>query len=235
MNIDDQLRSFDWLGGQCAPLASHGTGVRILYRCPDCQRIWLQDGRSVILDVTAEQVARLAREVRADPNHLPASACRLCLWKNGNGVISVDEYGAGEGFGICWEIRQPVLIHAISALQSQKIAACFDIHPDVLTQVSTFRAVLDSAQRAPQPALQELPRALCRWQAQELPPGLGQPGWHWQGWCFTVCCPPLDHETVVTFMVASPPKQQRIAPSTAFALWQRLLEVAQQVYRPSHP
>ncbi|HEU5382294.1 MAG TPA: hypothetical protein VFV38_43320, partial [Ktedonobacteraceae bacterium] len=63
MDFTEKLRSFDILGGQNAPLASDGVGVRVLYRCQLCERIWLQDGKSTLLDLRPDQVERFAQEL----------------------------------------------------------------------------------------------------------------------------------------------------------------------------
>src|SRR5581483_2928400 len=99
MDYREKLRSFDFLGGQDAPPASDGVGVQVLYRCPVCQRIWLQDGSSVILDLRPDQVEFLARHVSADLARLPTSPCRLCVWRTGGASISIDEYQQGKEFG----------------------------------------------------------------------------------------------------------------------------------------
>ena len=235
MSFDETVRSFDLFGGQRAPLASGGVGVRILYRCPTCQRIWLQDGKSVVLDADAEQVARFAQECRADLEQLPQLACRLCLWKNGGGSVSIDEYGGGDGFGFCWEIPQPAVIHATSAILSAKKAHLSDSRPDVLTQPEKLRAVVLAGQAAALPQqIQSLPAFVGQLQAAALPPGCGQPGthdWIWQGWFFDFPCSPLGGDALVTLLLAHPPRE-RIAAQSAFHIWQQLLQVALLVRPP---
>src|SRR5258708_2030584 len=140
------LRSFDFLGGQNAPPASDGVGVRLLYRCELCQRIWLQDGKRIALDLQDAQIQELAQELTADVAQLPASTCRLCLYRAGGAAIEIDEYGKGHGFGVSWECQQPTLVHALFSLYSHdwvaKQADPEALLPDIVTRPEKMRAVL---------------------------------------------------------------------------------------------
>ena len=228
MDFTEKLRSFAILGGQNAPQASDGVGVRILHRCRNCQRIWLQDGKSVILDLRPEQVQHFAQELSADLEHLPISICRACLWRTGGGSVGIDEYGQGEGFGFCWEIPRPVVIHATSAILSRKCARSLESQPDVLTQPEKLRAILRSVKDASLPhRIESLDPVLCALQSRTLPPGFGQAGtehWLWQGWMFRLACPPLDRESLVTLMLALP-SAERLQGEKAFFTWQFLMEL----------
>lgn len=228
MDFTEKLRSLDVLGGQHAPLASDGVGVRILYQCRICQRIWLQDGKSAILDLHPEQVQHFAQALSADVAQLPASTCRLCLWRDGGGSVDIDEYGLGEGFGLCWEIPRPLIIHASSAMLSPTEALRWESQPDVLTQPEKLRAVLRSVKDAPLPSdIQMLDPIFGHIQSMTLRPGFGQANtedWQWRSWAFTVPCPPLDGEATVTLMLALPSTEQFLS-ETAFRTWQFLLEL----------
>lgn len=226
MDFTEKLRSFDILGGQRAPLASDGVGVRVLYRCQVCERIWLQDGKSALLDLRPDQVERLAQELSADLAQLPASTCRPCLWRTGGGSVDIDEYGGGEGFGFCWEIPRPLVIHATSSILSAKEVLRWESQPDVLTKPEKLRAILRSAKDAPFPAsFQELDPIFGQLQAMTLRPGFGQAHtehWEWSGWAFTIPCPPLDGKANIVLMLALPPAEP-ILGETAFSTWQFLM------------
>lgn len=228
MNFEEQLRSFEHLGGQSAPLASNGVGVRVLYRCDLCHRLWLQDGKTAILDLSAEQVQTVATAVSADLEHLPVTTCRLCLWRTGGNAVNIDEYDRGEGFGFCWEIVHPLILHATSAILSQKAASQRESRPDVLTRPAKLRAVLHKVTQAQLPRqMPRLPAAWCALHAAELRPGFGQTGterWQWQGWSFQLACPPLDERAIVSLMLATPPAE-RVTAQTAFRIWQFLMEL----------
>ncbi len=231
MNFAEQIRSFAFLKGQSAPLASQGVGVRALYRCPVCQCIWLQDGPAV-LEVQAEQLARLAEELSANLEQLPEAGCRRCLWQRGGGAVSIDEYDAGEGFGLCWELPRPVVIHATSAILSARGVANPQSQPDVLTRPDKLRAVLRAVRDATVPReMLALPEVFCELQARETRPGFGQPGtsqWCWRGWAFALPCPPLAGQGYVTLLVALP-RSERLSPAAAFGFWQTLLVFVEQV------
>jgi hypothetical protein len=232
MNFEERLRAFDMLGGQRAPLATDGIGTQVLYQCRVCRRTWLQDGKSTILDLPAEQVQRFAQELSADLEHLPAATCRICLWRTGGGSVEIDEYDRGEGFGFCWEIPHllvsPLVIHAISAILSEKGASNPESRPDVLTQKGKLRAVLRAVKEAHLPSpIQALPLVCGQLQATSLRPGFGQAGtdhWQWQGWLFPLACPPLGGHSIVTLMLALPPTE-RVSPGTVFRCWQFLMEL----------
>jgi hypothetical protein len=230
MDYLEKLRSFDFLGGQHAPPASSGIGVQLLYRCPVCQRIWLQDGSSVILDLRPEQVQSFAQQLSADLTRLPASLCRPCVWRTGGVSIEIDEYHQGESFGLSWEILRPVVLHAISALLSSKAASMWESHPDVLTRHEKLRAVLHAITQVARPQhIQRLPPVFGYLQALTVSPGLGQEGtaqWQWRGWAFRLSCPPLDASgpTTVMVMLALPPTEQ-VTGEEVFRLWQQLVDL----------
>lgn len=228
--FDKTLRSFDILGGQNAPPASDGIGVQTLYRCRRCHRIWLQDGQSAILDLSTEQVQHFTLALHADLGNLPLATCRICLWLHGGGSVSIDEYSQGEAFGFCWEIPHPVVIHAVSVIQSQKGLDQWESMPDVLTQKEKLYAVLCVLKEA------QLPQNICllpplfgQIQASQHHPGFGQAGtehWQWRVWSFSLPCPPLDEEkdAIVTFTLALPPAES-VTPGAAFRTWRFLLEL----------
>ena len=224
------LRSLEALGGQSAPPASDGLGVQALYRCPRCQRIWLQDGKSSILDLRPEQVQHFASALGADLGHLPPSTCRICVWLHGGGSVSIDEYDQGEGFGLYWEVHRPVVIHAVSAIQTRKAVEAGESMPDFPTHEGKLHAALRYLKEAaPPPNIRLLPPLFGQLQAVQHRPGFGQAGteqWQWRVWTFSLLCPPLDEEldVTVTFALALPPAEE-MTSSAAFRIWRSLLAV----------
>jgi hypothetical protein len=218
-----------FLGGQKASTASDGSGIRILYRCHLCQRVWLQDGKAAILDLKDEQIKHFASVLHANLHHLPHSVCRICLWFHQTGAVSIDEYSQGESFGFCWEIPQPIVIHAISAIQSKKGAEQWESRAGVLTQTKKLLAILSFLKDAPLPQpISELSPIFGQMQAAQQRPGFGQTGterWKWHVWSFSLPCPELDadHDSVVTFTLALP-QDELVSPIGAFHIWQLLLD-----------
>lgn len=226
-------RLFAFLGAQSAPTASDGTGRQVLYRCPDCHRTWFQDGKSCILDLQADQIQTVAQRVSADLAHLPLSICRVCLFRTGGGVVEVDEYGQGEGgFGFHWQLRQPVLLHAISALLSKPWMRRFpnaeDAVPDIVTRPEKLRTVLQHIKQARVPrAYFLLEQQICAELAADNRPGFGHIGtedWDWQGIGFEMPIPQFRGNAAVTLFFALPPREP-IRPEPLFRLWQALAEL----------
>lgn len=230
MEPSETQRIFDFLGGQSAPVSSDGIGRQLLHRCPLCQRVWLQDGKSLLLDLRPEQIQHFAQKLSADLDHLPSAICRVCLWQKRGGAVEIDEYGQGAGFGFSWEIPHPLVIHALSAILSQT-ELLRDAKPDVVTQREKLLAVLRDLKDAHPPrTIQFLDQAFCRQHATENRPGFGQTGtehWQWQGCFFMLPCPVLHGDAVVTLMLALP-STETFLPSRAFRIWQFLLELTLQ-------
>ena len=228
MNFTKRLRSLDILGGQHAPKASSGSGFQILYQCPDCQGIWLQDGVAVLLDLTADQIADCVQKLSADLLRMPQGVCRLCLWRNGSGRVEIDQYCKGEGFGFCWELPHPLILHATSAILPASGKGNPLDSPEVLTRYDKLRIILQAVEDAPAPrSSQEIPSAFCAYQARVLRPGFGQTGtkrWQWQGYVFALPWPPLQGEAIVTFLLALPPTE-RLLLDEAFEIWQALMRL----------
>jgi hypothetical protein len=228
MDFTEQLYTFDILGGQQAPRASDGIGFRILYQCRVCERVWLRDGKTDLLDMNPEQIHQMALELSANLAHLPRVTCRPCLWRTGGGSVEIDQYGSGEGFGFYWEIPRPVILHASSAILSEQCVRTKETVPELLTRQEILRSMLQTVKDIPFPLhMEELPDAYCQLQTLEFRPGFGQTGterWQWRGWIFFLECPPLDGQATITFLLALPPSIYLSKP-TAFAVWQFLLEV----------
>src|SRR5512146_486819 len=229
MHFQEPFRSCDFLGGQQAPRASDGIGIKLLYRCPSCQRIWLQDGSRIHLDLGEDQVAALAQEVSADLAALPAGTCRLCLYRAGGGAIEVDEYGKGAGYGFSWECPAPQVTHAIVTMLSSRWLARLThpraTLPDVVTRPQTMRAVLAwFVELLPPQRLNVLDPDLLQLLLHANPPGFGQPGtehWRWYGGTCVVPCPPLGGPAQILLAQALPvTKRQEVAQvfSTAQSL-----------------
>ncbi|HEU5381516.1 MAG TPA: hypothetical protein VFV38_39350 [Ktedonobacteraceae bacterium] len=189
MHSFDAFRSLDFLGGQRAPRAADGVGVRVLYRCGSCQRVWLQDGKQVELELEEAQVQALAQELAADLTRLPTLTCRLCLFRAGGGAIEADEYGQGMGFGFSWEFPAPRPVHALLTMFSRRwLSRLRDpsaLLPDVITRPQRMRAVLTWFAHCSLPARSwPLEPATVQELTRTNRPGRGQPGtanWRWHG------------------------------------------------------
>ncbi len=225
--------SFDFLGGQSAPRASDGVGIRLLYRCNVCQRIWLQDGKRVVPELDDRQLQELSHTLQAPLDRLPASTCRLCLLRAGHGAIEMDEYGQGMGFGFSWECPQPHLVHAMLTILSPRwLARQSDPAgslPDVVRHPQKMRAVLTWLTQCPCPRQYHvLERPMLQALATTNPPGFGQPGtgqWQWKGSRFSALCPPLGGHALLLLAVAMPATEPFCFPAQ-FPLWQSLAHLA---------
>jgi hypothetical protein len=229
-NPSETTRLLSFLGGQSAPRATDGIGRKLLCRCPACQRIWLQDGKLAHLDVPESQLVHIAQELSADLEHLPLLTCRLCLWRAGKGAVCMDEYAGGRGYGLCWELPDP-LIHAQSSVLSLDWIRQADPgmdKPDIITRPDLLRAVLHWMSQTPPPRQYwPLDRSLCAVLASGNRPGFGQSGtqgWQWQGCRFALPCPPLEGDAMVVLAIALPPTET-ITLTTLFACWQMLAQV----------
>lgn len=229
----NSFRSFDFLGGQRAPRASDGVGVRVLYRCESCQRVWLQDGKQVELELEDAQVQALAQELAADLARLPTLTCRLCLFRAGGGAIEADEYGQGMGFGFSWEFPAPHALHALLTMFSRRwLSRLRDpsaLLPDVITRPQRMRAVLTWFAHCSLPARSwPLEPATVQELTRTNRPGRGQPGtanWRWHGCQFLAPCPPLEGEALLVCALAMPATDAFSLPE-AFAVWQALAALA---------
>ncbi len=227
--MENHLRSFAFLGGQHAPRASDGVGIRILYRCGACQRVWLQDGKRIALDLQETQIQALAHDLAADLEHLPAATCRLCLYRAGGGAIEIDEYGNGAGFGFSWECPRPTLVHALLTIHShdwlEQIADSAAQLPDIVTQPEKMRAVLAwFVELLPPRRVHLLDPAMLVLLDLTNPPGFGQPGtedWQWKGCRFATHCPPLGGRAQLVLVMARPAREP-FSFSTLFPVWQSL-------------
>ena len=231
--MDFTLRSFDVLGGQNAPLASDGVGLRVLYRCGACGRIWFQDGKRIALDLQEPQIQVLAQELNADLAHLPGATCRLCLYHLGGGSIEIDEYGKGAGFGFSWECSHPVLVHALLTIHSHnwlaKLSGPEGLLPDIVTQPEKMRAVLAwFVERLPPLPRQfhRLSREMCLLLNTANQPGFGQrraetENWQWKGCRFEAVCPPLGGKVLLMLAVARPATEP-FSLLQLYPVWQSL-------------
>ncbi len=185
MTADDRTHSI--LHGQTAPRAGHG--VRILWRCPSCNRPWLQDPRlphGCRIRLSNEDALRVAREVHATLDDLPRATCRLCCYAAG-GELSIDQYGAGDGFGLSWEGVQPPGMHLLGAVFSVAWAERQRemLHPGIVTQPRRLRAFLEWLAALPDvPEDGVMDAETGAHLARTTRPGHGAPGtqgWVWRG------------------------------------------------------
>lgn len=173
-------RVLAFLGGQKAPPATTGVGRRVLYRCPNCQRIWYQDGPKIHLDLDASEQARLVQELSAHLEALPPATCRVCLWREARGVVEIDEYGSkdgdGKGFGFSWEAPEPIGAHLMAAIVSCSwLGQQTRLESDIVTSPRRLRAVLHWFVKTT-----HLPPAHASLGSREPDPGAGEPSrlWH---------------------------------------------------------
>jgi hypothetical protein len=236
MDFTEQLS--DLLGGQQAPRASDGIGFRILYECQVCQRVWLRDGKTDLLEMSPEQIQQIALELSADLSCLPRVTCRPCLWRAGGGSVEIDQYGGGEGFGWYWEIPHPIVLHASSAILSERCVRDKETLPELLTHPQKMRSVLQVVKDLPFPRrFNALPDAYGQLQAQVFRPGFGQTGtqnWRWRAWIFYLDCPPLGGQATITFMLALPHTVRLLEP-TVFTIWQFLMDLTLVGGMPEQP
>lgn len=186
------------LAGQLAPEAASG-GRRVLYRCPTCGKPWLMDGARVELALSGERLATLAGELHADAATLPYATCRVCGAAHDIGELTIDEYGAGAGYGFSWEGVTPTGAHCLGSVLSADYLS--GLRPGarpragVVTRPATCRAVLAWL------ATLKTPTEYRRFTAEDSaamaldnPPGHRAPGtdgWTWQGVFFVGKCPAL--------------------------------------------
>ena len=229
MNFHENLRSFAFLGGQSVPRARDGVGRKLLYRCNTCQRIWLQDGKQVTLELDTLQIQALVRELSADLDRLPTSTCRLCLYRVGAGAVEVDEYGQGEGFGFSWECPHPSPVHAMLTVLSRdwlrQLPDRASSLPDIVTHPGRMRAILAWFRELPPPRqCCPLDRVILQELNRTNRPGFGQPqteDWQWQGCSFETFCSPLGRRALLMLMIAMPAGERFYLP-TLLPVWQSL-------------
>ena len=214
-------RVLQLLGGQSAPVASSGTGRRVLYRCPTCQRVWLQDGARRQLEVSERELALLVRDLSARLDVLPVEPCRLCVFRARTGVMEIDEYGSrdgdGRGFGLNWEAPEPVGAHLLATIVARSwLLRQTRLAPDILTSPTRLRAVLRWLTEA---SAFPLGMVLTEVESAELarsnPPGFGMEGttdWQWKGGIFQLLCPSLRDEAIVSLAIALPPCEPLAIP-----------------------
>lgn len=212
------------LTGQRAPEAASG-GRRVLWRCPVCGKPWLQDGARVELALSGERLATLAGELLADTATLPYATCRVCGATHAIGELSIDEYGAGVGYGFSWEGLDGA--HMLGTVLSADYMTAQRSAPraGIVTRPATCRAVLAwlATLKTPTEYRRMTPDDSAAMMLDN-PPGHGAPGttlWTWQGAFFVGKCPALDGRVFVSLGVALPPGEQ-LSMSALVATWREL-------------
>ncbi|GHO98670.1 hypothetical protein KSF_087180 [Reticulibacter mediterranei] len=212
----DPKRRFRIFGGQSAPISTDGKGRQILYRCPSCSKVWLQDGPKPLLDLAAQMLAPLAERLQADLEHLPLMPCRLCLLKLNAGSLEIDAYPES-GYGLNYEEpggrRLQLGIRPVKLLSHpMQGAAEIPTNEQELLALLLWFAGLDSS----------LSVRLFSQQENEIlsrePPA---PDRRWKGLSFVLPCPPLRDAVIVMILSALPVEVPLDAQETIL-LWKLL-------------
>jgi hypothetical protein len=226
-------RILQFLGGQSASISSSGSGRRVLYRCPSCNRIWLQDGPRWQFDLKGHELTQLVQELSANLDILPAATCRLCLFQRATGAVEIDEYGSkdgdGKGFGVNWEAPEPIGAHLLATIVARSwLARQTSLVPDIVTTPKRLRAVLRwLVETTHFPLLTLLAERDSAELARTNPPGFGMAGtetWQWKGAIFQLPCRPLRDEAIVTLAIALP-RTEPLDLQNLVMLWQSLAEL----------
>ncbi len=213
-------RRLSRFGGQSVPLSTSGTGRQILYRCPICHHLWLQDGPTCTLRLSADQVRTKAASLHADLGHLPQMVCRLCLFEAGGSSFHIDEYRSASGsvgYGFAWEhaagMRLQAGIRAVSTLSDPVGPADVPLEEETLCAVLSWFANLETSLEVR--VFSEAENvALC----QDNPAGEGQ---QWKALCLVQVCPPLADLAVVV-LAETLPADAPLNPATLIAFWKAL-------------
>ena len=217
------------LGGQWAPEA-YGGGRRILYRCPKCTRIWLQDGARVVLELSAAEIARYAVELSANVATLPGATCRICAAQT-SGTVELDEYRTPTrigGYGVNIEGAHPPGMHLMLGVFAQDWTNTLRGAPraGVVTDFQKCRAVVAWSGDLDFPAAYHpITLAEARQMAAINPPGHRAPGtasFIWRGADWLAKCPPLGGGWArVTLSQAMPPDES-FSFRMLFKTWREL-------------
>jgi hypothetical protein len=210
-----QTRVSQILGGQLAQQSA--AGVRALFRCNVCGRVWLQDpvvsqGSHVVLSESDRDT--LAIELGANLAVLPYATCRICTALHGIGELAIDEYGHGQGYGLSWEGTDPPGAHILATFLStpwiSKLGGTPPV-PGVVTQPSRMRALFAWLEHLPAPSsYSPVSTSEARQLAGSNPPGYGAPGtegWVWHGGAWRAECPALDGPAIIQLYQAMPPSE----------------------------
>jgi hypothetical protein len=216
--------------GQTVPPASSGVGKQVLYRCPMCQHLWLQDGYQVRQRLSPEEITTQVLRLSVDQTRLPLATCRLCLFQAGSGAFEFDEYRETSiiGYGINWEAAEPVGAHAQATILAESSMRP-QMVPDVVRDPKLARAVLTWLHQARVfPCVHVLDEQECAQIAINNPAGHGMTGterWQWKGALFRLPCPPLGGAAIILLAFAQPPEQP-LDIAGLVSLWQELAALA---------
>jgi hypothetical protein len=225
---NDPEQRFNPFGGQSTPISSDGKGRQILYRCPSCSKVWLQDGPKPILDLAVEQLPPLAQRLQADLEHLPLMPCRLCLLKLNAGSLEIDAFPERSGYGLNYEEpegrRLQLGIRPVKSIfhPVQGAAEVPTNEPEVLALLLWF-AGLDSSLSV-RLFSQEENEILSRTE----PPA---PDRQWKGLSFVLPCPPLG-DAVIVMLLSTQRAEEKLDPQELIIFWQLVaaLKVAAMLY-----
>lgn len=222
---------------QRAPVSSGGEGVKLLYRCDSCSRVWLQDGAAPPrLDLSNSEIARLALELGAHVSELPLATCRICA-AQGLGVIEIDQYQTGArlgGFGFSIEGVKPVGMHFLCAVLSMEWVETLREAPHArpVTQHKALRALVDWLAAMDMPAMyHSITRAEGEGMATTNPPGHGAPGthnWLWRGADWAARCPALGGGYARVTLAQAMPPDEPYSFRLTYSAWRALCKQIQE-------
>jgi len=198
---------------QTAPRSEQG-GRKVLYRCPTCTRLWLQDGSIQVLELSSEQITGLLVELGAQWNQLPLATCRICSAGSG-GQLSIDQYNdsraRAQAFGFSYEGVHPTGIHLLATVMNERYAVgLHGVTPaaQIVTDVPRCRQVLTWLQSLPvPPRCTPLSSQAARQMAMDNLPGHNQPGtehFRWHGADWKAHCQALGGRVSVSMAQAVP-------------------------------
>ena len=202
-----------------------------LFRCSQCQRVFLNRGGTVRLGLGLEEIRTWAAVLGARLDDLPRLTCRACAARLAGGSLAVDEHRALRGapviggYGLIWEgINPPANVH-LSIFQKRWLLGIpqRDQVAGVCTEPRLLREVLHWLTHG-----SGEPTHYQKFSAQELAhytlafvPGAGAPGterWGWSGAHWEAPCPPLGGLALIS-LVCADPHPERLTLAEALTTW----------------
>lgn len=217
------------LGGQEAPLIDGERSV--LGQCHHSGRVWLQRGTTSLLHLTVTDQETWAQRLHADLSHLPRRLCRACQLRLVGGEFAIDEYsdaqrGKVTGYGVSWECGAPPQHLLVSAVLLRWLERQDEVpKPSIVTDAALARAILRFLAHLSLPGhMHPFEAAMLTMLTHTTPPGAHAPGtddWRWHGVLWTVHCPALGDDVIISFAQALPPTAH-FSLDAVLALWRQI-------------